>query len=166
MSGLEEQTWTSLTLGIVSQIRRATFLWHRDISWSSLHTSYIVKASRKTFCFIPRRPHTFRPFNTGRIWDLNLKQQNNMMKRTKQYSLKIFAKFVSVKKRCSTHSSVHCLLKHSLTFFRKNPGSAEVCEKLQGKKSAKVFSSLAAKGASFIISSLSGLKNVIFGTLN
>jgi hypothetical protein len=28
MAGLVEQTWTSLTLGTVSQIRRATFLQH------------------------------------------------------------------------------------------------------------------------------------------
>jgi hypothetical protein len=64
-----EQTWISLILGTVSQIRRATFLWHKDISLASL---YIVNASRNAS--LPGRPHTFRPFNTGRIWDLHLKK--------------------------------------------------------------------------------------------
>jgi hypothetical protein len=40
-------------------------------------------------------------------------------------------------------------------------------EKPQGKKSAKsLFLTCNAKGASFIISSLSGLKTVIFGGFN
>ncbi len=52
---------------------------------------------------------------------------------------KDFAKFSSIKKRSNTHSSGRCLFHAVQCFFPKNPETtcAEICEKQQGKKSAK-----------------------------
>jgi hypothetical protein len=76
-----------------------------------------------------------------------------------------FAKFVSIKKKSNTNRCVRYLSYAVRCFFPTNPGntSAEICEKQQGKKSAKnLCLALAAKEANterilFIMQARSGL---------